>query len=346
MSQTPQLSRVSQLLLVSAALVIVIAGVREAAALLVPFLLSVFIAVLCLPVMQTMRNKGVPEFLAILLVMVLVFIVGAGLVVLVGSSVDDFTRNLPQYETRISEQWSRFLAWLSASGVSLPQQTLMNNFDPRSAVQMAKAILAGFGNVLANSFLIILTVIFILLEAGSFKRKLAAFKKTHDVEEEASEDFLTEFTQKVRDYMSIKTWMSLLTGALVVLCLWLLGVDYPQLWGVLAFMLNYVPNIGSIIAAVPAVLIALVQAGTGTALLAASAYVIINVVVGNVLEPRFMGKGLGLSTLVVFVSLVFWGWVLGPVGMLLSVPLTVTVKLALDSKSETRWIGTLLGHAD
>lgn len=345
MAQTPQLSRAAQFLLVSAALVIVIAGMREAATLLVPFLLSVFIAVLCLPAMQAMQARGVPETVAILLVIVLVFIVGGALVLLVGSSVDDFSRNLPQYESRITEQWGRMLAWLSALGISLPQETLMSNFDPRSAMQMAKAILTGFGNVLANSFLIILTVIFILLEAGSFKRKLAVFKKSHEMDSGSSE-FSAEFTRKVRDYMGIKTWMSLLTGALVALSLWLLGVDYPQLWGVLAFMLNYVPNIGSIIAAVPAVLIALVQAGTGTALLTAGAYVIINIVVGNVLEPKFMGKGLGLSTLVVFISLVFWGWVLGPVGMLLSVPLTVTVKLALDSKSDTRWIGTLLGHTD
>jgi predicted PurR-regulated permease PerM len=113
----------------------------------------------------------------------------------------------------------------------------------------------------------------------------------------------------------------------------------------MAFFLNYVPNIGSIIAAVPAVLLALVQLGLGSALLVAAGYLVINIVIGSLLEPRFMGKGLGLSTLVVFLSLVFWGWVLGPVGMLLSVPLTITVKLALDSKQETRWLGVLLGPA-
>jgi predicted PurR-regulated permease PerM len=145
--------------------------------------------------------------------------------------------------------------------------------------------------------------------------------------------------------MGIKTWTSMLTGVLVSLWLWLLGVDHAQLWGVMAFLLNYVPNIGSFIAAVPAVLLALVQLGPGSALLAALGYLVVNIIIGNVIEPRFMGKGLGLSTLVVFLSLVFWGWVLGPVGMLLSVPLTITVKLALDSKPETRWLGVLLGPA-
>jgi predicted PurR-regulated permease PerM len=341
----PSFSKAARIIIVAAALVVVIAGMREAASLLVPFLLSVFIAVLCLPAMQGLKRKGIPEGLAIVLVIVFVIIIGAGLVMLVGSSIDDFTRNLPMYEGRVTEQWTRLLVHLNEMGVALPEKELLSHFDPRSAIQMTRTILAGFGNVMANSFLIIVTVIFILLESGSFTRKLKVFNESNDPEA-GSAEFASAFTEKVREYMSIKTWMSVLTGLLVALTLWLLGVDYPQLWGVLAFMLNYVPNIGSIIAAVPAVLVALVQAGSGTAMLSAAAYVIINVVVGNVLEPKLMGKGLGLSTLVVFVSLVFWGWVLGPVGMLLSVPLTVTVKLALDSKAETRWIGALLGHAD
>jgi len=135
----------------------------------------------------------------------------------------------------------------------------------------------------------------------------------------------------------------MMTGLIIAIAMWIIGVDYPVLWGVLAFMLNFVPNIGSIIAAVPAVLLAMVQLGLPSALVVAAVYVAVNVLIGNIVEPRFMGKGLGLSTLVVFVSLVFWGWVLGPVGMLLSVPLTITVKLALDSKPETQWLGHLLG---
>ena len=116
-----------------------------------------------------------------------------------------------------------------------------------------------------------------------------------------------------------------------------------MLWGLLAFLLNYVPNIGSVIAAVPAVLFAAVQLGPGAALWAAAGYLVMNVAVGSILEPRFMGRGLGLSALVVFLSLVFWGWVLGPVGMFLSVPLTMMIKIALDSHPDTHWIAVLLG---
>jgi len=121
------------------------------------------------------------------------------------------------------------------------------------------------------------------------------------------------------------------------------GVDYPLLWGLLAFLLNFVPNIGSIIAAIPAVIQVLVQLGFSAALVVAGGYLVINILIGTFIEPRYMGRGLGLSTLVVFLSLVFWGWVLGPVGMLLSVPLTITAKIALESHDGTRWVAIMLG---
>jgi predicted PurR-regulated permease PerM len=193
--------------------------------------------------------------------------------------------------------------------------------------------------VLSNAFLILLTVIFILLEAATFPGKLnAAFGSS----EETAGTF-ESFLGKINRYMVIKTWMSLMTGILVAVFLAILRVDYPVLWGLLAFMFNYVPNIGSIIAAVPPVLLAFIQFGTTKALIAAAGYVVFNVIIGNVVEPRFMGRGLGLSTLVVFLSLVFWGWILGPVGMVLSIPLTMTLKIALESAEETKWAGILLG---
>jgi predicted PurR-regulated permease PerM len=122
----------------------------------------------------------------------------------------------------------------------------------------------------------------------------------------------------------------------------IIGVDFPILWGLLAFLLNYIPSIGSIIAAIPAVLLALIQLGIGEALFAGLGYLVVNFVMGNIIEPRFMGSSLGISTLVVFLSLVFWGWVFGPIGMLLSVPLTMSIKIALDSKENTLWLSTLL----
>jgi predicted PurR-regulated permease PerM len=156
---------------------------------------------------------------------------------------------------------------------------------------------------------------------------------------------LTKFTESVNRYLALKTLFSLLTGVAIWIWLSILGVDFSLLWGLVAFLLNFVPNIGSIIAAIPAVLLALIQLGMGSALLASLGYVVVNVVVGSIIEPKFMGRGLGLSTLVVFLSLVFWGWVLGPVGMVLSVPLTMIVKIALESHEDTSWIAIILGSA-
>ena len=164
-----------------------------------------------------------------------------------------------------------------------------------------------------------------------------------------AEDALTNFDtfiNNVKHYMAIKTVVSLATGIVIAIWLAVIGVDFPVLWGLLAFFLNYVPNIGSIIAAIPAVLLATLQLGIVQALTAAAGYIVVNMVVGGVIEPRFMGRGLGLSTLVVFLSLIFWGWVLGPVGMLLSVPLTMTIKIALNSSEDTRWLAVLLGSGE
>ena len=137
--------------------------------------------------------------------------------------------------------------------------------------------------------------------------------------------------------------ISLATGVLVAAWLRIVGVDYALLWGLLAFLLNYIPSIGSFIAAVPAVMLAFLQLGPGDGIVTAIGYLVINTVIGNFIEPRVMGEGMGLSTLVVFLSLIFWGWVLGPVGMLLSVPLTMIMKIALEASDETRWIAVLLG---
>jgi len=158
-------------------------------------------------------------------------------------------------------------------------------------------------------------------------------------------DYLATVTDSLKRYIVIKSLISLFTGVAVGLIVGLMGVDFPVLWGLLAFALNFIPNIGSILAAVPAVLLAMIQYGPASALIVAGGYVAVNLVVGNLIEPRVTGQGLGLSTLVVFLSLVFWGWVFGAMGMLLSVPLTMTIKIALESHPDSRWVAALLGSS-
>ena len=337
---TKSFSPVSRALIVSAALVIVIAGMKQAAPILVPFLLAVFIAVISFPLMSKLQEKGLPKGLSLIMVIVLVIFIGTSLMILIGSSLTDFSQMLPVYKEKISTEWLAVIQWLSDHGVSVTED-IRENINPAAVMGFASSILKGFGSVLTNSFLIILAVTFILVEATGLAKKISSLNTDQESASETS--FSQVFVDKLRNYMGIKTIISMVTGLIIGIAMWLIGVDYPVLWGVLAFMLNFVPSIGSIIAAVPAILLALVQLGFSTALLVAAVFLVVNIVIGSIIEPRYMGKGLGLSVLVVFSSLIFWGWVLGPVGMLLSVPLTITIKLALDSKLETQWLGHLLG---
>ena len=327
------------MLLTVAAFVVIVAGMRAAEAIVVPFLLSVFIAIISAPSLFWLERKGLPRWLAMLVVIGAIIAAGVGVTVLVGASIREFSRDIPEYRARINAEVLPLLDWLRAKGMDVPTGEYMSYFEPGAAVQLVADLLNGFGRVLGNAFLIFLTVMFILFETASFPRKFSAVA---DDPEHALDRFAA-FRENVKRYLVIKTVASLGTGIAIGLWLAVLGVDYPMLWGLLAFLLNYVPNIGSIIAAVPAVLFAAVQLGPGAALWSAAGYLVVNVVVGSVIEPRFMGRGLGLSALVVFLSLVFWGWVLGPVGMFLSVPLTMMIKIALDSRPDTHWIAVLLG---
>ena len=319
--------------------IVILAGMKAASVILVPFLLSAFIAIISSPAVFWLQRRGVPTVVALFIVVVLILGLGSLLVALVGQSVKDFSLNLPLYQAKIKQQYTFVLEWLSTLGVDTSSVVLADTFDPGAAMKLAGTMLNSVGNVLTNGFLILMTVIFMLLEAAGLPTKMQAILETPDT----SLPRMTGFLDDLKQYIAIKTGMSLATGVLVFIWLSILKVDYPIMWGVLAFALNYVPNIGSIIAAIPAVLLALVQLGVAKALIAAGGYVVVNVLMGSILEPRLMGRGLGLSTLVVFLSLLFWGWLLGPVGMLLSVPLTITAKIALDSRDDTQWLAVMLG---
>ncbi len=326
------------LILTLAALVIVIAGAKAAQALLVPFLLAFFIAIICAAPFHWLQQRKVPALIALLLVIIVVMLGGLIVLTLIGTSVNDFTNDLPIYQEKLRAQTLSLFDWLEKMGVKLSKEILLEHFNPAKIMQSAASMLATAGGVLTNSFLILLTVIFILFEAAGMPNKLRAALP----DAESSLDSFEKFITGVRQYLAIKTLVSLGTGLVVTIGLLILGLDYAPLWGMIAFLLNYVPNIGSIIAAVPAILLALVQLSPIYSVLVATLYLLTNIIMGNAVEPRLMGQKLGLSALVIFISLVFWGWVLGPVGMLLSVPLTMVVKIALEVNESTRWMAILL----
>ncbi len=325
-------------LVVAASFVIIVAGMRAAQAILVPFLLSVFISIICSPLLFWLRRKGISMWVSLTAVIAIVLFAGGLFVLLIGASLNDFTRSVPVYQKSLQEKVLEITALLERVGLDLPDKQILEYVDPGAAMNFVSNVLSGLGNVLTNAFLIFFTVVFILLEAAMFQSKLSYILG----QSKLRTDFLGNFSSNINRYMVIKTLISLATGVLVAVWLSVLGVDFAILWGLLAFIFNFVPNIGSIIAAIPAILLAYVQAGIMPAALSLAGYLVINIVIGNILEPRVMGRGLGLSTLIVFLSLVFWGWVLGPVGMLLSVPLTTAMKIGFSSSEETRWIGVLM----
>lgn len=332
-------SKMAHFLFVAASFVVVVAGMRAASSIIVPFLLAVFVAIICAPPLFWMQRKGVPNTLSVLSILVGIIVIGFLLAAFVGTSLNDFSKAMPVYEERLSEITSALVSSLQDLGLEISGPVLTDYFDPGKAMKMAANTLTGLSGLLTNVFMILLTVIFILLEASGLPQKLR--KALGDPDESLGQ--FRNFTESVNRYLAMKTVFSLATGVTIAIWLAILGVDFALLWGFVAFLLNYVPNIGSIIAAIPAILLALIQLGVGPALLTCLGYVVANIVFGSILEPKFMGRRLGLSTLVVFLSLVFWGWILGPVGMVLSVPLTMIVKIAMESNEDTRWISVMLG---
>lgn len=339
MQSSSGFSSASRVIFVLAAFVIVVAGMRAAESLMVTFLLSGFFAIVCAPPFLFMLKKGVPAWLSLIFVVIFICLIQLVFISIITTSVADFSEDLPLYQTRLQNLTGDVFSWLNAVGIDVPRDKLLQHFDPSMIFKVSVNALGNLGGALSNSFMIILTVIFMLFEGASLPAKLeVAFG-----ENSSHMLHIRRFLDNVKQYMTIKTVISLATGAVIYIWLSILGVEYPLLWGLVAFLFNFVPNIGSIIAAVPAVLLALIQLGPLYALLSGLGYVASNMVMGNIIEPRYMGRGLGLSTLVVFLSLVFWGWVLGPVGMLLSVPLTMLLKIAFESSEETQWLAILMG---
>ncbi|TPV96101.1 MAG: AI-2E family transporter [Myxococcales bacterium FL481] len=322
-----------------AAVFIILAGLRAAADIIIPVLLAVFLAVFAMPPVNWLQRRGVPDWLAVLIVFVGVLVAFGLVSTFVVGSINDFREALPVYEAKLAATTGDAAGWLSSLGLEFSTQTLTENFDGSALMRGVGSALGALGAMLSNTVFVLLTVGFIMAEAAGLPDKIRAATGDPNADLKRYSEVLTS----IHDYLRIKTQVSLVTGLLAAALLAGVGVDYIMLWALLTFMLNYVPTLGSIIAAVPPVLLAVVQFGWERALVVATGYLVINFAMGNLVEPRLMGRRLGLSSLVVFLSLVFWGWIWGPVGMLLSVPLTMLVKILLEQNDELRWLAVLLG---
>ena len=328
-------------LLTAAALVIVVAGVQAASSVVGPFLLAVFVAVVATPALRWLQRFGWPTWAGVLLVAFVILDVG-GLVLLLGSgALDGFRNSLPGYQERLALLTAQFAGWLESLGVEGARDAVPDIFSPAEVIGLTRALLTSLSGIVAEGLLIVLTVVFILIEAPTLPAKLRVAMNTTA----HADGRFEQLFNSINRYMVIKTVTSLGTAVCVLALLTLLGIDFAVLWAILAFFLNFVPFVGSVLMAIPALLVALVQTDLQTTLLVALGYLVVNIGIGSYLEPRIMGRGLGISTLAVFLALLFWGLVLGKVGVFLAVPLTMAMKIALESSPHTRPIAVMLGPA-
>jgi predicted PurR-regulated permease PerM len=327
-------------LMVGAAVVVVLAGLKAAQSLVIPFLLALFLAIICFPAVAWLTARKVPVGLAVIAVVIVLLAAFSGFGAIFGGSVNEFTAFATQNQARFDGLVNSASTWLEARDIDPASLDLLNMLQPGRLINLLGGVLKNLAAVLSNFLLIMLTMIFMLLEAASIPVKIRAAvgKGRFDI------DNIRHAVIQVQHYLGLKTATSLTTGLLVGLWTTIVGLDFAVVWGLLAFLLNYIPSIGSIVAAVPALLLGLVQGGIGYAILIAVGYVVTNVGIGNFVEPWLMGRTLGLSTLVVFLSLVFWGWMWGSVGMLLSVPLTMIIKILLENTDDLQWISVMLDN--
>ncbi|MEO1365729.1 MAG: AI-2E family transporter [Acidobacteriota bacterium] len=370
--------RGARFLLVTASLVIVVAGLRELKPIALPILIAVFLSVLSSPLFSWLDGR-VHRALAVIATVLANLAVLVVMGLLVGGSMRAFTESLPSYQVRFEDRAAMTLMWLDARGVDTSQldwlhqrgrtvgtseggeagdstamppsePTLIAPSEPLSPQAQESLIgldaLVGFlsttlwsiASVITMTLLVVLLMVFLLFEATKLPRKLEiALGWTP-----AAMGRMSNARREVQRYLVYKTLISLGTGVIAGVWVAVLGVNFPVLWGLIAFLLNYIPSLGSIIAAFPPVLLAWIDRGVATALLVMLGYLLINITLGNFVEPHLMGRRLGISTLVVFLSLVFWGWMWGPVGMLLSVPLTMVLRIALENTEDLRWVAQLI----
>lgn len=324
----------STTLVSAASLIVIIAAMKLSRDILTPFLLATFAAIILSSPLKWLEKKGMPRVIALGTVVVFLIVIIALVAIILGDSFSEFESHIPQYRKQLEQNWAEVRSYfhLSPAATNTP-------FNPSQALGYVTKLASDISSVLSHSLLITFIVIFMLLEAADLNRKV-------ELTRTVTPELIGKITGGIRDYLGLKTIFCIITGVSVWLLALVMKIPFPELWGLLACLLNYIPNIGAILSAIPAIAITFVHYGAKEAVIFAIGIAIINTIVGSILEPRFLGKGLGISILVVFLSLIFWGWVLGPVGMLLSVPLTIVIKIFLESKPESEHIAKIIALRD
>jgi len=320
-----------------AATVVVLTGMRLGSPVLSPILFAVVLCLLFSPIYSWLRHHRIPTPLALLLMLVGLSILFGGIFLILGVSIARFSGDIGSYSDKLSGQLANIQSMAKSYGLS-------TNVDIRDAVKPSAlagaigAVLGGLADFLSNIFLILLITLFLLAEGPAMMSRLRASAGADHPQLKS----MMVFGHSVVRQLGLRAIVNLFTAAGVVILLFVLGVDFPVMWGILTFFLSFIPWIGLPIAVAPAVILALAEYGVERALLVILGVVVINVIAENLLSPMLMGRGLSLSPTVLFVGFIFWAWLLGGSGAFLAAPLTIFVALIFQTFPETRWIASLM----
>ena len=321
-----------------ASFVVIIAGVKIASEIVVILFLAIFISSIFSSLLKYLQKKSIPKILSYFFILLIIIGVSVILAYVVNISLKDFVTNLPIYEEKFKNLVLKLIHISSNYGFEIDKTQIIENLNFSSFFGVTTNVIGGVSTFLSKLHLVAIGVAFILAETKSFQTKLKVIFR-NNAKKLARFNL---FSYNIQKYFVVKSFTSFLTGFIVAIMLSFFGVDYPILWGLIAMLFNFVPVVGSIIASIPAILLALMNFDMNITLWVTILYVVINISISNILEPKLMGKELGLSPLVIFFSLIFWGYILGIVGMFLAVPITMTLKIAFDSNINTNWIGILM----
>ena len=340
MTQLQEKSFIAKALYTMAATVIILAGIKQIGDIISLVILSILIAVICYPLLRYLQEKSFPTALNLFVIFTVLLCALIGTLMIIPtavkavyaaivSSADLFTNYLNTIERKLFD-------W----GVVNPDFALKDLLEVGKVVNFSGSVFNTGANLLVDLLLVFTLVLFMLYEAQSFTARADGLFAKHGSIRPAT----TIFLNQLRHYMIIKFITSALTAAILLPVLWIFLPANPWPWVFMAFVMNFVPIFGSIVAAIVPVLLTLLSGTLFDSAVIVSAYLLVNIIVGNILEPKMMGKGLGLSALIVLLSLSFWGWVLGIIGLFMAAPLTLSVKLFLEMDPELRWIAQLLGE--
>jgi AI-2 transport protein TqsA len=329
-----------RVMLVLAATVVVLVGIRLAAPILNPIFFALVLALLFNPVYTWLKRRGLPSPIALVIMLILICAIFVVLFFILGVSISRFGERVGFYTTQLNGQLDRLDALIERAGLS--NVNVRDVVKPSALTDALGTVLAGIAGFLSDLFLILVIMLFLLGEGPTMMERLRAGSSRDNLQVQR----LTAVGRSVVRQFGLRAIVNLVTGAGVTVLLFLLGVDFPLLWGILTFFLSFVPYIGLVLAVTPAVILALAEYGLDRALLVIAGVIVINVLAENVLSPLMMGRGLSISPTVVFLSFIFWAWLLGGPGAFLALPITLFVAVMLDTFPETRWLANLIGVAD